>query len=134
MKFISRRNIKIGDDQFHFLSLYFFMIQLFLIINYHTNILTSLNIYSLLLAYVCGDAKDGHGILRETPFEMGQSLKEDFKLDIHKEMDLLERKLAELQAMNVDENTINCVMKDYGMERFIKFLIIVLFLFYSFLL
>ncbi|KAK2433770.1 alcohol-forming fatty acyl-CoA reductase [Trifolium repens] len=68
-------------------------------------------------AYVCGDAKDGHGILRETPFEMGQSLKEDFKLDIHKEMDLLERKLAELQAMNVDENTINCVMKDYGMER-----------------
>jgi hypothetical protein len=61
---------------------------------------------------------------------MGQSLKEDFKLDIHKEMDLLEKKLAELQAMNVDEYSINVdenatkfAMKDYGMERFTKFLL-----------
>ncbi|KAK2433746.1 alcohol-forming fatty acyl-CoA reductase [Trifolium repens] len=68
-------------------------------------------------AYVCGDAKDGHGILQEKPFEMGQSLKEDFKLDVHKEMDLIERKLAELQAMNVDENATKFAMKDYGMER-----------------
>ncbi|CAJ2654632.1 unnamed protein product [Trifolium pratense] len=68
-------------------------------------------------AYVCGDAKDGHGIVREKPFEMGQSLKEDSKLDIHKEMDLIERKLAELKAMKVDENTTKFAMKDYGMER-----------------
>ncbi|CAJ2654629.1 fatty acyl-CoA reductase 1-like [Trifolium pratense] len=68
-------------------------------------------------AYVCGDAKDGHGILQEKPFEMGQSLKKDSKLDIHKEMDLIKRKLAELQAMNVDENSMKCVMQDYGMER-----------------
>ncbi|WJX50088.1 alcohol-forming fatty acyl-CoA reductase [Trifolium repens] len=68
-------------------------------------------------AYVCGDAKDGHGILREKPFEMGQSFKEDSKLDIHKEMDLIERRLAELQAINVDENTTKFAMKDYGMER-----------------
>jgi fatty acyl-CoA reductase len=80
-------------------------------------------LYSLPLAYVCGDAKDGHGILQEKPFEMGQSLKEDFKLDIHKEMDLIERKLAELQAMNVDENATKFAMKDYGMERFTKFLL-----------
>jgi fatty acyl-CoA reductase len=79
---------------------------------------------------VCGDAMDGHGILREKPFEMGQSLKEDSKLDIHKEMDLLERKLAELQAVNVgeysinvDENATKFAMKDYGMERFTKFLL-----------
>jgi hypothetical protein len=89
-------------------------------------------IYLLILAYVCGDAKDGHGILREKPFEMGQSFKEDSKLDIHKEMDLIERRLAELQAINVDENTTKFAMKDYGMERFTKFLI-VLFLFYSFM-
>jgi fatty acyl-CoA reductase len=79
---------------------------------------------------VCGDAMDGHGILREKPFEMGQSLKEDSKLDIHKEIDLLERKLAELQAVNVgeysinlDENATKFAMKDYGMERFTKFLL-----------
>jgi hypothetical protein len=29
-----------------------------------------LDIYLLILAYVCGDAKDGHGILREKPFEI----------------------------------------------------------------
>lgn len=52
---------------------------------------------------------------------MGESLKGTSKLDIHEEMNLLERKLAELQAMNVDENTITCAMKDYGMERFINF-------------
>ncbi|XP_039689686.1 fatty acyl-CoA reductase 1 isoform X2 [Medicago truncatula] len=75
-------------------------------------------------AYVCGDAKDGDSIiLRENPFEMGESLKGTSKLDIHEEMNLLERKLAELQAMNVDENTITCAMKDYGMERTIDSLI-----------
>lgn len=57
---------------------------------------------------------------------MGESLKGTSKLDIHEEMNLLERKLAELQAMNVDENTITCAMKDYGMERFINFYSIIL--------
>jgi hypothetical protein len=54
---------------------------------------------------------------------MSQSLKEGSKLDIHKEMDLLERKLVELQAMNVDEDTTKFALKDYGMDRFTKFLL-----------
>ncbi|AES88384.1 fatty acyl-CoA reductase [Medicago truncatula] len=68
-------------------------------------------------AYVCGDAKEGHTLLRETPFKMDQSLKGTSKLDIHTEMNLLERKLIELKVMNADENTTKWAMKDYGMGR-----------------
>ena len=75
------------------------------------------------VAYVHGDVKDGHSIIQEKPFEMGQSLNGTSKLDILTEINLLERKLAELQAMNVEENTTKYAMKDYGMERFIKFLL-----------
>jgi fatty acyl-CoA reductase len=50
---------------------------------------------------------------------MGQTLKGTSKLNIQTEMNLLESKLAELRAMNADENTIKCAMKDYGIERFI---------------
>jgi len=67
--------------------------KLFLIINYNKNI---------EISSIC----DGHTILREKPFEMNQSLKKTSKLDIHKEMNLLEKKLAELQQINEDENMI----------------------------
>jgi len=77
---------------------------------------------------VRGDDKDGNEIVREKPFEMGQSLKETSNLDIHKEMDLLERKIAELQAINANEQTIKFALKDYGMERFNKFLFCCFFL------
>jgi len=36
-------------------------------------------------------------------------------------MNLLEKKVDELRAINVDENTIKHVLKEYGIERFIKF-------------
>ena len=75
-----------------------------------------------------GNDKDGNEIIPEKPFEMGQSLNETSKLDIHKEMDLLERKIVELQAMNMNEQTIKYALKDYGMERFIKFLLCCFFL------
>ncbi|CAK8576344.1 unnamed protein product [Lathyrus sativus] len=68
-------------------------------------------------AYVCGDAKYEDGIVREKAFEMGQSLRGTSKLDIHTEMNLLDNKIAELQAMNTDENTMKFALKDYGMER-----------------
>ncbi|XP_058763057.1 fatty acyl-CoA reductase 1-like [Vicia villosa] len=68
-------------------------------------------------AYVCGDAKYENGIVREKAFEMDQSLKETSKLDIHKEMKLLEEKIAELKTMNADESTMKFALKDYGMER-----------------
>jgi len=71
----------------------------------------------IILAYVCGETKEGKTIFQEKPFEMGRQ-----SLDIHTEMDLLEKKLDELRAMNVDEKTIKYALKDYGIERFIKFL------------
>ncbi|WJX63653.1 alcohol-forming fatty acyl-CoA reductase [Trifolium repens] len=65
-------------------------------------------------AYVFGDEEE---ILQEKSFEMGQTLKGTSKLNIQTEMNLLESKLAELRAMNADENTIKYAMKDYGIER-----------------
>ncbi|XP_058763053.1 fatty acyl-CoA reductase 1-like isoform X1 [Vicia villosa] len=68
-------------------------------------------------AYVCGDANYEDGIVREKAFDMDQSLKGSSKLNIHNEMNLLEKKIAELQAMNADENTTKFALKDYGIER-----------------
>ncbi|AES97100.2 fatty acyl-CoA reductase [Medicago truncatula] len=67
-------------------------------------------------AYVCGEAKEEGSIFQEKPFEMGQSLKGTSKLDIHTEMNLLEKKFDELRAMNVDEKTLKYALKDYGIE------------------
>lgn len=69
---------------------------------------------------MCGDAKYEDGIVREKAFEMGQSLKNTSKLDIHTEMKLLHTKIAKLQAMNAEENTMKFALKDYGMERLVK--------------
>ena len=71
---------------------------------------------------MCGEAKEGESVFQEKPFEMGQSLKGTPKLDIHTEMNLLEQKFDELRAMNVDEKTLKYALKDYGIERFVKFL------------
>ncbi|KAI5388807.1 probable fatty acyl-CoA reductase 4 isoform X1 [Lathyrus oleraceus] len=68
-------------------------------------------------AYVCGEAKEGESIFEEKAFKMGQSLKGTSKLDINTEVDLLEKKLDDFRAMNVDENTIKYALKDYGIER-----------------
>ncbi|CAI8616327.1 unnamed protein product, partial [Vicia faba] len=68
-------------------------------------------------AYVCGDGNYEDGFVREKAFEMGESLKGISKLDIHNEMNLLDKKIAELQAMNADSNTMKFALKDYGMER-----------------
>lgn len=49
---------------------------------------------------------------------MGQTLNGTTKLDIHEEMNLLEKQIDELREMNADENTIKFALKDYGIERF----------------
>ncbi|XP_057419353.1 fatty acyl-CoA reductase 1-like isoform X2 [Lotus japonicus] len=67
-------------------------------------------------AYVSGEIADGEAV-KEKPFEMTQSLKKNSKLDIHVEMNLLEKKLDELRAKNASEITIKYAMKDYGLER-----------------
>lgn len=72
---------------------------------------------------MCGEAKEGESIFEEKAFKMGQSLKGTSKLDINTEVDLLEKKLDDFRAMNVDENTIKYALKDYGIERLIKFLL-----------
>jgi len=72
---------------------------------------------------VCGETKERKAIFQEKPFQIGrQSLERTPKLDIHTEMNLLEKKLDELRAMNVDEKTLKYALKDYGIERFIKLL------------
>ncbi|RHN56603.1 putative alcohol-forming fatty acyl-CoA reductase [Medicago truncatula] len=48
---------------------------------------------------------------------MGQTLKGTSKLNIQTEMDLLEKKIDELRAMNADESTIKYALKDYGIQR-----------------
>ncbi|XP_027345646.1 fatty acyl-CoA reductase 1-like [Abrus precatorius] len=68
-------------------------------------------------AYVYGEAKDGEAILLEKPFQMGRSLKGALKLDIHAEMNLMEKKMDELRAKNASESTFKFAMKDYGIER-----------------
>jgi len=71
---------------------------------------------------VCGEIKDGKTIVQEKPFEMGQTLKETAKLDITAEVNLLEKKIDELRSENATENTISHALKDYGIERYIRFL------------
>jgi len=75
-----------------------------------------------MFAYVCGEIKDEKTIMLEKPFEMGQTLKETSKLDITTEMNLLKKKIDELRSKNATENTIKHALKDYGIERYIKFL------------
>lgn len=66
-----------------------------------------------------GEIADGEAV-KEKPFEMSQSLKKNSKLDIHVEMNLLEKKLDELRAKNASEITIKYAMKDYGLERLLN--------------
>ncbi|TKY67087.1 fatty acyl-CoA reductase 4 [Spatholobus suberectus] len=70
-----------------------------------------------MLAYVCGEVKDGKAILQEKPFEMGQTLNGTSKLDIYGEMNLLKKKIDELRSKDATENTIKYTMKEYGIER-----------------
>ncbi|AES75250.2 fatty acyl-CoA reductase [Medicago truncatula] len=66
-------------------------------------------------AYVCGEPK---GLVIEKPFFMGQTLKGgSLKLDIKLEKKLIEEKISELKAENANEETINSVMKNFGMIR-----------------
>lgn len=71
---------------------------------------------------MCGEAKNEEATVREKPFVMGHTLNGTSKLDINMEMTLMQKKIDELRAMNADENVIKYTMKDYGIERFIKFL------------
>jgi len=75
-----------------------------------------------MLAYVCGEIKDEKIIVQEKPFEMGQTLKKSSKLDITEEMNLLKKKIDELRSKNATESTIKNALRDYGIERYIKFL------------
>ncbi|KAI9095057.1 hypothetical protein K1719_026521 [Acacia pycnantha] len=68
-------------------------------------------------AYVCGEAKVDGKVIKEEPFQMGQTLNGVTKLDIEEENILLEKRLEELRAKNVDGNALKFAMKDYGIER-----------------
>ncbi|XP_054797592.1 probable fatty acyl-CoA reductase 4 [Prosopis cineraria] len=68
-------------------------------------------------AYVCGEAKEDGEVIKEEPFQMGQTLNGVTKLDIEKEKILLEKRLQELEAKNVHGNALKSAMVDYGIER-----------------
>ncbi|XP_004490308.1 fatty acyl-CoA reductase 8-like [Cicer arietinum] len=65
-------------------------------------------------AYVYGQMK---GLISEKPFFMGQTLKGSSTLDIELEKKLIENKLSELEAQKADEQTIDMVMKKFGIVR-----------------
>ncbi|KAL1345566.1 hypothetical protein AAHE18_08G126900 [Arachis hypogaea] len=64
-------------------------------------------------AYVSGEAE----LILEEAFHMGQTLKSPLKLDINLEKKLIEEKLSELKAQNVNERTITSIMKEFGTIR-----------------
>ena len=57
---------------------------------------------------MCGEANDEEVIIREKPFEMGQTLKGISKLDIYAEKTLVEKKIDDLRKENAREKTITC--------------------------
>lgn len=65
-------------------------------------------------AYVSGEKE---GVVRETPYQMGDTLNGRSGLDIEVEKQLAEAKLEQLQADGATEDTIKLSMKDMGMER-----------------
>nr|XP_027187544.1 fatty acyl-CoA reductase 8-like [Cicer arietinum] len=65
-------------------------------------------------AYVYEQTK---GLISEKPFFMGQTLKGSSTLDIELEKKLIENKLSELEAQKADEQTIDMVMKKFGIVR-----------------
>ncbi|XP_073221155.1 fatty acyl-CoA reductase 8-like [Cicer arietinum] len=71
-------------------------------------------------AYVYEQTK---GLISEKPFFMGQTLKGSSTLDIELEKKLIENKLSELEAQKADEQTIDMVMKKFGIVRALNFLI-----------
>ncbi|CAN8301002.1 unnamed protein product [Cochlearia groenlandica] len=65
-------------------------------------------------AYVSGE---NSGLLLEKPFNMGETLRGDKKLDINVELALMKQKLKELEHQDCSEKEISQAMKDLGMAR-----------------
>ncbi|XP_010520426.1 PREDICTED: fatty acyl-CoA reductase 3-like [Tarenaya hassleriana] len=65
-------------------------------------------------AYVCGERS---GVIRETPYHVGQTLNGKGGLDIDHEKNLAEEKLEELRATGASPGTITRAMKDLGLSR-----------------
>ncbi|KAK4764251.1 hypothetical protein SAY87_013689 [Trapa incisa] len=69
-------------------------------------------------AYVCGEKG---GLIKETQFEMGETLNEVMGLDIDAEVNLAQSKLSELTAMGSSPGEISMAMKDLGLSRAKKY-------------
>ncbi|KAL9247303.1 hypothetical protein vseg_020747 [Gypsophila vaccaria] len=65
-------------------------------------------------AYVSGETA---GIVRETPYKMGEALNGRSGLDIEMEKKLVEDKLKELNAIGATQDVIKLNMKDLAMQR-----------------
>lgn len=65
-------------------------------------------------AYVSGEMA---GVIKETPYQMGDALNGKPGLDIQSEKKLADAKLEELLAEGASEDAIKLSMKDMGMER-----------------
>ncbi|KAJ8440570.1 hypothetical protein Cgig2_028699 [Carnegiea gigantea] len=68
-------------------------------------------------AYVSGEAA---GLIKESPYYMGESMNGRPGLDIDVEKKLVDAKLQELQEEGATEETIKLTMKDMGMERYVS--------------
>uniref|UniRef100_A0A7N0U3G0 Fatty acyl-CoA reductase n=1 Tax=Kalanchoe fedtschenkoi TaxID=63787 RepID=A0A7N0U3G0_KALFE len=65
-------------------------------------------------AYVCGEKG---GVMIETPFKMGETLKGTFDLDIDFEFMVMREKLQQLKEDKLSEAAITAAMKDFGNKR-----------------
>ncbi|CAI9092313.1 OLC1v1027512C1 [Oldenlandia corymbosa var. corymbosa] len=69
-------------------------------------------------AYVSGEKV---GVIRETPYGLGETLNGTFELNIDNEKKIIERKLEKLWAVNATEQDVELAMKDLGTQRARKF-------------
>ncbi|KAK4763209.1 hypothetical protein SAY86_008977 [Trapa natans] len=69
-------------------------------------------------AYVCGEKE---GPIKETQYEMGETLNGVTGLDIDAEVNLAQSKLGELSAMGSSPKEISMAMKDLGLSRARKY-------------
>ena len=58
------------------------------------------------------------GLVKESPYSMGESLNGRPGLNIEFEKTLIDKKLEELQAVGATNETIKHTMRDMGLERY----------------
>ncbi|KAK9153724.1 hypothetical protein Sjap_001204 [Stephania japonica] len=65
-------------------------------------------------AYVCGETSE---VVQEKPFKLGETINGTLGLDIEEELNLMNQKLNELRALNVNIEAEKAAMEELGLKR-----------------